>query len=155
MSFALPRPAYAYTFKAVNLTLAGVPISRYGPDGGIEFDTQANLVESETTADGYVIYTAQNDDRITCTVTISQFSPQYDEIMEIIRGQMLGINVGLGIPPLPTSLFDPATGDLFASEYTVFVKEPMPNKTKTLGPVTIEVEFPYGRWGFLRRPNVI
>jgi hypothetical protein len=148
----LPRPVFSYNFGAVQCIIGTVPLANFGTDGSISFEFPSQLVESEVSADGYVVYTANNDERVRVTITLSEVSGAVPLLDELVKAQAGLMFAGGPLTPVPFYLLDPATGDTIASEYTVFLQEPTITKQKAIGTREYLVELPYAR--FRQQPGV-
>lgn len=141
----LPRPVFAYNFGAVQCILGTVPLSNFGSDGGIEGELPSQLLESEVSADGYVIYTANNDERIRFTITLSAHSGALPLLEAMVFAQSAVMHAGGTLPVLPFFLLDPATGDEITSEHTIFLQSAVISKGKSAGTRQYIIELPYAR----------
>lgn len=142
----LPRPAFSYNMGAVRLVIGSVPISNYGPDGSIDFEFPSALVESELSADGYVTYVVQNDERLRCTIRISEKSGALPLLQALWTAQQAAMYAGGLVAPLIFAMVCPSTGDIVQSEYCVFLNTPTTSKTKGLSTREYQVELPGGRY---------
>lgn len=156
----LPRPVFAYNFGAVQCIVGGVALSNFGSDGSISFETGSQIVESEVSADGYVVYTANNDDRVQVTITLSEVSGAVPLLDSLMKAQVITMHSGGPIAPLAFFLQDPATGDAIESEYVIFLQEPNISKSKSVGTREFQIELPYARFsakhqkGIFNQPTV-
>lgn len=145
----LPRPVFSYNFGAVKCIVGVVPLANFGADGGVSFEPQSQLVESEVSADGYVVYTANNDERVRATITLSEVSGAIPLLDAMVKAQAGVMFAGGPIVPLPFLLVDPATGDVVESEYVIFLQEPGLSKSKSIGTREYQIELPYARFKML------
>jgi hypothetical protein len=148
----LPRPAFAYNFAAVQCIIGTVPLSNFGSDGGISFELPSQLVESEVSADGYVVYSANNDERVRATITLMETSGAIPLLDALVKAQAQLLFAGGPLAALPFYLKDPANGDEIASEYCVFLQEPTISKAKAIGTREYQVELPYARFLTIHGP---
>lgn len=144
----LPRPVFAYNFGAVHCSIGPVTLSNFGADGSVSFEYSSQIVESEVSADGYVVYTSNNDDRVQVTITLSEASKAVDLLDAQMRKQVENMHQGKAIDELVFYMEDPATGDFIRSPYTVFLQEPGISKSKSLGTREFRLELPYARFAF-------
>ena len=142
----LPSPVFAYNFGAVQCIIGTVALSNFGSDGSISFEMGSQIVESEVSADGYVVYTANNDQRVQVTITLSEVSGAVPLLDGLMKSQVQTLHDGGPIAPLSFFLQDPATGDQIESEYVVFLQEPGISKSKAIGTREFLIELPYARF---------
>lgn len=142
----LPSPVFAYNFGAVQCIVGGVALSNFGSDGSISFEMGSQIVESEVSADGYVVYTANNDQRVQVTITLSEVSGAVPLLENLVRSQVQTLHGGGPISPIGFFLQDPATGDQIESEYVIFLQEPGISKSKAIGTREFQIELPYARF---------
>lgn len=142
----LPRPAFTYNFAAIQCIVGGVALSNFGTDGGISFEYPSQLMESELSADGYVTYSGNNDERVRVTITLLETSGAIPLVEALIKTQVNAVFAGSPLTPVPFYMSDPATGDHVVSEYVVFLQEPAPSKTKGIGTREYILELPYARF---------
>ena len=142
---ARPKPVVTYNLATVVCTVGSVPISNYGEDGGVDIELPASLLESKISADGFVVYEAVNDDRVTVKITVSATSRVAKLLLELATIQMDAVRTGQPMPAVPFGLFDPATGDRCDSPYAVFIQTPTPSKGKAVGTREFDLELPYAR----------
>lgn len=148
----LPRPVFSYNFGAVQCIIGSIPLANFGSDGSIQVEIQGPLVESNLSADGYVVYTASNDERVQVTITLSEVSGAIPLLDALVKAQAGLMFAGGPIAPVAFFLLDPATGDTLASEYVVFIQEPGVSKSKSIGTREYVIELPYAR--FKQLPGV-
>lgn len=142
----LPRPAFSYNFAAVQCIIGTVSISNYGADGSIEFEFPSQIAESEVSADGYVTYVANSDERVRVRIRVAENSGVLALLQNFIRTQVQASFQGAPVPFLNFRFFCPSTGDAVNSQYAVFLNEPTPSKSKALGTREFLLELPDARF---------
>ena len=126
--------------------VGGVALSNFGTDGGISFEYPSQLMESELSADGYVTYSGNNDERVRVTITLLETSGAIPLVEALIKTQVNAVFAGSPLAPVAFFMTDPATGDTVVSEYVVFLQEPAPSKAKGIGTREYILELPYARF---------
>lgn len=143
--YGLPRPHFNYNFAAITVVLGNVPLSNYGSDGSIEFEFPSQLMESELSADGYVTYVDNTDERVRVTITVSETSGALAALQNMATRQMVASRLGQALPVLPFTFLDRITGDGVVSEAAIFLNTATPSKSKSLGTREFVIELPYAR----------
>lgn len=141
-----PRPLGSYSFSAISLVIGNIFVSNYDPEGTIQFEYPGDQVESDVSADGFVVYSWMADDRVKCTITLSQKSGSLPQVQALATSIRTVCMAGGQIVPAGFLMNDPSTGDQIFSEYVVVLNEGTPTKGKKAGTRTIVMELPYARY---------
>lgn len=141
----VPRPVRTYNFGAISCILGPVPLSNYGADGEIEFDLPSDLMTSEVSADGFVTYSIEMDQRVRVTIRVMETSAVLPLLQALVDTQVARTWDGHQLPDYPFIMSCPTTGDLIGGR-VVFLKEPVMTKAKTAGTREFQLELPYGRF---------
>ena len=136
-------PLKTYNLKDGNiLTIGGVVIGGYGKDGGIAYSYGSARYEDVVGADGQVTVSRLNDERVYAEITLMENSPAYKELMGLHRFQEIQAKLPTGILPLPYLHEDHVNGDVIASSHCVFLEQPEPSKSRTVGEITFKLLLP-------------
>jgi hypothetical protein len=139
------RTPTVYNFAAIQLQLAGVMLSEYGPDGSISMEPQSDEVSSRVSADGIAGYSYLNDKRIRVTITVMNTSQAFKYMFNLARGLRAVHERGLELPPVPFVFFDPKAKWGLTSQYAICVQLPSFTVEKEEGTSDFVWELPYGR----------
>ena len=157
MAFApgMPRAAFQYSFARVQCIVGTISLNHFGDDGGIEFEYATDLVEATTSADGFRTYTALNDESVKVTITLKPHSRAIPLLDALVKAQVATIGIKPQMTPLPFFFLDPSTGSTVASEYCVFMSEPVQSATKSVTDRVYVLDLPYARFRQLFSPALI
>lgn len=139
-----PRTLHTYNFGALQVILAGIPISNYGPDGAVEVELPSDMLESNVSADGFVTYEANQDDRLDITVRVMETCAALPMLQVLWNAQQQAMRAGRNPPPWVFSMLCGSTGDQIVGRM-VFMKEPTAGKGKSVGTREIMIQLPYAR----------
>lgn len=136
-------PLKTYNLKAGNLlTIGGIIVGGYGKDGGVTYSYGSSRYEDVVGADGQTTVSRLNDERMYVEITLMENSPAYKELLGLMRVQEIQATLPTGILPLPFLHEDIINGDTIASGYCVFMDQPEPSKSRTVGEVTFKLLLP-------------
>lgn len=119
-----------YDLKLVNLVIGGRDIGGYGEDGGIEYESGADIGVPTVGAIGDAVFSRSNNNAGLITITVGEWTLGYKDLAELMQAQQ---RVQGAIPPLDYLMFDPLNGDKFKDQYAAFVQRPNPNKALQAG----------------------
>lgn len=130
-----------YDLKAVYLTIGGYEIGGYGADGGIEFANGSPIGEGVVGADGQGTFSRNNDQSMTCTITVMETSRGYRDLATLARNQASQTP----IDALSFICRDVINGDEVSEPYAVFMEHAAPSKAKAAGERVFVLWLPNGR----------
>lgn len=140
-----PRTVRSFNFGAITCAIGPVALSNYGADGEIEFDYPSDIMTSELSADGFVTYSVEMDQRVSVTIRLMETSRALPLLQAMVDTQVARIWAGNQLPEYPFIMACPSTGDLIGGRI-VFLKEPVMSKQKQAGTREFSLEMPYGRF---------
>lgn len=132
---------HTYDLRAVHLTVAGIPISGYGPDEGVVITPHGDIGEITVGATGLTVFSRSNDFDATMTVTVLESSKSYTALAGLMKAQ--GLIPG-AIVPLPILMLDIINGDTLFAAYGVFTKYPEMSKRRSVSTRVFELHIPDG-----------
>lgn len=123
------RPLKTYDLKSVYLIIGGYRIGGYGAEGGIEFEFGAPIGEPTIGADGAAVFSRNNDDSMTCRITVLETSKSYRDLATLMAAQ----REEAPIEALNFLMRDDINGDQVKDQYATFMERPAPSKAKKAG----------------------
>lgn len=130
--------AKSYDLKSgVQCIVAGVLVSGFGENDAVTVERMADQRESMPSADGDVVYSKTNDNRVRITLTLHDRSRAYRDLAAAAQAQL----ASPVIVPTPFFLSD-TNGDSITSAEAIFMRLPEPSKNRRAGEVQFLLELP-------------
>jgi hypothetical protein len=135
-----------YDLKSTFCLIGGIQIGGYGADGGLVFEQSAPIGEITHGADGETVFSRNNNNDISCVITVLQTSRAYRDLGLLMKAQELTPFVLL---PYPFIMRDATTGDQVSAATAIFVERPNIEKGRTVSEATFRVHLPNASIGAL------
>ena len=130
-----------YDFKQVRMIIGTQLIGGSGDEGGIAFSAEEDDWEHTVGADGEVVASATNDERIVATITVKATNKAVSKLYALYRSQ----KIIRPIIPLGFMLTDPILGDIVPATYCLFLNFPDVDKMKATAEYEFRVLLPYAK----------
>lgn len=117
-------PVKTYKLLRVMFTLDEIRITGFGVDSVAEFERPSDIIEDDVTADGQVVVSYTNDNRMYVTITLLETSLAYKQLADKFNVQ----NAQDTLLPMKFLMIDLTNGDRVGEQFAVFKKMPVPTK---------------------------
>lgn len=114
-----------YAFEDVICQVAGVDITGYDTDGGLEFEFPEDMVSDEAGAAGEVFLSKNSDQRVYVDITVRQGTQGASFLGGLLQAQDRARG---GIPKVPFFMKSFSTGETVKSAKANFLQRPTPNQ---------------------------
>jgi len=122
-------PLKTYNLTKCIFTLDEVRITGFGVDSVAEYERPSDIIEDDVSADGQVVASVTNDNRMYVTITLMETSLAYRQLATKFQIQ----NALTTIVPMKFLMHDLVNGDRIVEQYAMFKKMPVPSKGKKAG----------------------
>jgi len=128
-----PEINKTYNLATCFVAVGPVVVSGYSEDGGLEYEEGGDLFEDQVGSDGESVSSRVNNHDVYCNISLMETSKAYRDLMLLLEAQLLAVDAGTPITPLPFAMNCSSTGDTCLSLYTTFMARPPQTKGRTAG----------------------
>lgn len=138
------RTSQFYDLRNGNtISLNGIKLGGFGETAAVSYEFVNDRAEHMAGADGIVVISNTNDDRLVATLTFMETSKSYAYVYGLYVAQQAAIRAGQRIPTLAYYHEDRINGDRVSAPDAVFITVPGPTKEKTAGEREFTILLPY------------